>query len=54
MGDSFRNNTEYQFMAGGQWVAHSGGVVDYEVNIADYDDPITAGIPDFKMHSEQY
>jgi len=30
MGDSFRNNTEYQFMVGGQWVAHPGGVIDYE------------------------
>ena len=25
MGDAFRNNTEYQFMVGGQWVAHPGG-----------------------------
>lgn len=54
MGDSFRNNTEYQFMVGGQWVAHPGGIVDYEVNIIDHKDPITAEIPDFKMHSEQY
>jgi uncharacterized protein len=54
MADSFRNNTEYQFMVGGQWVAHPGGIIDYEVNIIDHDDPITAGIPDFKMHSEQY
>ena len=29
MGDSFRNNTEYQFMVGGQWVAHPGGVIEY-------------------------
>ncbi|MCX6344801.1 MAG: ThuA domain-containing protein [Armatimonadetes bacterium] len=54
MGDSFRNNTEYQFMVGGQWVAHPGGIIDYEVNIIDHKDPITAGIADFKMHSEQY
>ncbi len=54
MGDSFRNNTEYQFMVGGQWVAHPGGVIDYEVNIINHDDPITAGLKDFKMHSEQY
>src|SRR5262249_7938524 len=26
MGDSFRNNTEYQFMVGGQWVAHPGNI----------------------------
>jgi len=54
MGDSFRNNTEYQFMVGGQWVVHPGGVIDYQVNIIDHGDPITAGISDFKMHSEQY
>ena len=38
MGDSFRKNTEYQFMVGGQWVAHPGGVIDYTVNITDRDD----------------
>jgi hypothetical protein len=54
MGDSFRDNTEYQFMVGGQWVAHPGGVIDHEVNITKPDDPIVAGISDFKMHSEQY
>jgi len=53
-GDSFRNNTEYQFMVGGQWVAHPGGVIDYRVNIADHDDPVTVGLDDFAMHSEQY
>jgi uncharacterized protein len=54
MGDSFRQNTDYQFMVGGQWVAHPGGVIDYEVNITAPDDPIVAGLPTFKMHSEQY
>jgi hypothetical protein len=54
MGDSFRNNTEYQFMVGGQWVAHPGGIIEYEVNIIKPDDPIVAGLSDFKMHSEQY
>ena len=54
MGDSFRNNTEYQFMVGGQWVAHPGGVIDYRVNITNHDDPITKGLSDFDMHSEQY
>jgi type 1 glutamine amidotransferase len=54
MADSFRNNTEYQWMVGGQWVAHPGNIIDYEVNIINHDDPITAGLHDFKMHSEQY
>ena len=54
MGDAFRNNTTYQWMVGGQWVAHPGNIIDYEVNIIDHNDPITAGLNDFKMHSEQY
>lgn len=54
MGDSFRNNTEYQFMVGGQWVAHPGNIIDYEVNIIKPEDPIVAGLSDFRMHSEQY
>ena len=54
LGDSFRNNTEYQFMVGGQWVAHPGGVIDYRVNIVDHKDPVTKGLDDFDMHSEQY
>lgn len=54
LGDSFRNNTEYQFMVGGQWVAHPGGVIDYSVNITDRKDPVTKGLTDFNMHSEQY
>jgi type 1 glutamine amidotransferase len=54
MADAFRNNTDYQWMVGGQWVAHPGNIIDYEVNIIDHDDPITAGLNDFKMHSEQY
>jgi type 1 glutamine amidotransferase len=52
--DSFRSNTDYQFMTGGQWVAHPGGIIDYEVNIVNHDDPITKGLSDFMMHSEQY
>ena len=54
MADSFRNNTEYQFMVGGQWVAHPGNIIDYRVNIISRQDPITTGIPDFDMRSEQY
>lgn len=53
MADSFRNNVEYQFMVGGQWVAHPGNIIDYTVNIHS-DDPIVAGLADFDMHSEQY
>jgi hypothetical protein len=54
MCDSFRMNTGYQFMTGGQWVEHPGGIIDYEVTITKQDDPIVEGLSDFKMHSEQY
>lgn len=54
MADAFRNNTEYQFMVGGQWVAHPGNIIDYRVNVNDQQHPITAGIADFDMRSEQY
>jgi len=54
MADAFRNNTNYQFMVGGQWVAHPGNIIDYRVNITNPNDPITAGLGDFDMHSEQY
>ncbi len=54
MADSFRDSVEYQFMVGGQWVAHPGNIIDYTVNITNRTDPITAGLDDFAMHSEQY
>jgi type 1 glutamine amidotransferase len=54
LGDSFRNTPEFQFMVGGQFVAHPGDFIDFEVHITNSHDPITAGISDFKMHSEQY
>ena len=53
MADSFRNNVEYQFMVGGQFICHPGGVIDYTVNIKS-NDPIVAGLSDFEMKSEQY
>ncbi len=54
MCDAFRNNTEYQYMTGGQWVSHPGGVIDYTVNIVDRKDGVTRGLKGFAMHSEQY
>ena len=54
MGDSFRNNVEYQFMVGGQFICHPGGVIDYQVDPCETDDPVMAGIKPFQMHSEQY
>ena len=51
--DSFRNNTEYQYMTGAQFVAHPGGQVEYRVNIKG-DHPITSGVQDFPTTTEQY
>ena len=54
MCDSFRESPDYQFMCGGQWVAHPGGVIDYRVDVAKPDDPIMHGIASFRYRSEQY
>ena len=54
LGDSFRDNTEYQYMVGGQFVKHPGGQVTYTVNIESKNDPITVGIKDFSLYTEQY
>lgn len=54
MGDSFRNAPLYQFMVGGQWVAHPGNIIDYRVDVTRPDDPVMAGIESFPYRSEQY
>ena len=54
MGDSFRAEPDYQFMVGGQWVAHPGNIISYRVMITKPDDPITRGVEDFDYQSEQY
>ena len=54
MCDAFRESVEYQFMCGGQWVAHPGNVIDYRVDITRPDDPICAGLTSFPYRSEQY
>jgi type 1 glutamine amidotransferase len=54
LADAHRSSVEYEFMVGGQWVAHPGGVIPYRVNIINHDDPVTKGLSDFNMNSEQY
>lgn len=55
MGDAFRQNTEFQYMVGGQWVAHPGNDgVRYTVEITDVSSPITEGLHDFEVTSEHY
>lgn len=55
MCDSFRDAPEWQFITGGQWVAHPGNSgVTYTVKITDSDHFITRGTSDFQVTSEQY
>jgi hypothetical protein len=55
MCDSFRDATEWQFMTGGQWVAHPGNDgTHYTVQMAKARHPITDGVEDFAVSSEQY
>lgn len=55
MCDAFRQDVEWQFMTGGQWVSHPGcDGVDYTVNIRRGSSPIVEGIEDFHVCSEQY
>lgn len=56
MGDAFRSNTTYQFMVGGQFVAHPGNIIDYTVRVSDRDHPVTRGLAavEFNVRSEQY
>jgi type 1 glutamine amidotransferase len=54
MCDAFREAVDYQFMCGGQWVAHPGGIIDYRVDITRPDDPIMQGLGSFAYRSEQY
>lgn len=55
MCDSFRDAVDWQFMTGGQWVAHPGNDgVEYQVNIRTGSHSIVAGLDDFTVRSEQY
>jgi len=55
MCDSFRKNTKWQFITGGQWVSHPGGdSVKQMINICHGSSPIIEGINDFTLVSEHY
>ena len=55
MCDSFRQDTEWQFMTGGQWVSHPGGDgINYRVNVRRGSSPIVEGVEDFDVCSEHY
>ena len=55
--DAFRHLPAYQFMTGGQWVAHpNGSAAPYRVDLvaALAADPVLAGLSSFSLVSEQY
>ena len=54
MCDAFRENVDWQFLTGSQWVAHPGNDgVAYRVRMVS-EDALVAGIGDFDVVSEQY
>jgi type 1 glutamine amidotransferase len=55
MCDAFRDNTDWQFMTGGQWIAHPGNDgTEYMVNVKHSSSPLVEGIDDFTVTTEQY
>ncbi len=66
--DSYRNNSDYLHLIGGQFACHPGkhpderigdasdNFIDYTIEMTDAarTHPITAGIPDFPLTTEQY
>lgn len=55
MGDAFRCEIRYQLMTGGQFVAHPGDEhVTYTVHFTERDHPVTRGMRDFTVTTEQY
>jgi uncharacterized protein len=54
---SFRSSLPYNFLCGGAFVEHPGGEgvdVPYDVTIVDHEHPVTRGVSDFRVASEQY
>ncbi len=54
LADAFRAAPLYQLVVGGQFVTHPPGSARYGVRIEASEDPITEGIDDFEIESEQY
>jgi uncharacterized protein len=65
--DSYRASSDYLQLVGGQFATHaareepgkrtgdmSDNYVDHRINLVDRDHPITAGLDDFDLHTEQY
>jgi type 1 glutamine amidotransferase len=54
--DSYRASPDYLHLTGGQWAAHPGDFVDYEVEVVAErsDHPVVTGLDRWKHHTEQY
>lgn len=54
---SFRSSLPFSFIAGASFIEHPGGEgidVPYDVRIVDREHPVTQGVEDFEVQSEQY
>lgn len=54
---SFRSSLPYNYILGASFIEHPGGEgarVPYDVKIVDRDHPITRGVDDYQVRSEQY
>jgi uncharacterized protein len=57
MAASFRASLRFSLLAGASFLDHPGGEgvpVPYEIRIVDHDHPVTKGVNDIKIASEQY
>ena len=54
MGDAFRCRPAFQWVVGGQFMAHPGGEIPYSVHIVDPSHPLTRAMEDFTVVTEQY
>jgi type 1 glutamine amidotransferase len=54
--DSFRASPDYLHLTGGQWAAHPGGFVDYDVEVVPHhaEHEIVAGLDRWHHNTEQY
>jgi type 1 glutamine amidotransferase len=54
---AFRSSLRYHLMLGGDFLAHPAGegyAYPYEVNVIEHDHPVSHGVNDFSVASEQY
>jgi type 1 glutamine amidotransferase len=57
MAASFRSSLQFSLIAGASFLEHPGGEgvpVPYTIEIVDRDHPVTTGVDDFEIASEQY